>query len=140
MPSVCRTGARRLLFKARVVGSKPRLGRGFETNELAGTKPHAQSYRTSLLPAGACPPLIDHTSHLHGWSPYDLTPTHYGIGSETPNLKPTGFTAVKAIESCKSITALYSFCTKYCICKSVTSVQLYDHTITNHAARAVRDA
>ena len=23
--------------------------------------------------------------------PYDLTPTHYGIGSETPNLKPTGF-------------------------------------------------
>ena len=26
-----------------------------------------------------------------GYPMYDLTPTHYGIGSETPNLKPTGF-------------------------------------------------
>ena len=72
-------------------GSKLRLGRGFETHGLAGIKPRAQSYRTSLLPAGACPPLIDHTSHLRGGSHTDLTPTHYGIGSETPNLKPTGF-------------------------------------------------
>ena len=41
---------------------------------------------------GACPPLVDHTSHLHGGLRTDLTPTHYGIGSETPsNLKPTGF-------------------------------------------------
>ena len=44
-----------------------------------------------FLPGGACPPLIDHTSHLRGGSHTDLTPTHYGIGSETPNLKPTGF-------------------------------------------------
>ena len=29
--------------------------------------------------------MIGYTIH------YDLTPTHYGIGSETPNLKPTGF-------------------------------------------------
>ena len=91
MPSVCRTGVRRRLFQARVVGSKLRLGLGLETHGLAGVKPRAQSYRTSLLPAGACPPLIDHTSHLRGGSHTDLTPTHYGIGSETPNLKPTGF-------------------------------------------------
>ena len=44
----------------------------------AGIKPNAQSYRTSLLPAGACPPLIDHTSHLHDGLHIDLTPTHYG--------------------------------------------------------------
>ena len=41
MPSVCRAGVRRRLFKARVVGSKLRLGRGFETHELGF--PHGRS-------------------------------------------------------------------------------------------------
>ena len=91
MPSVCRAGVRRRVFKARVVGSKLTFGCGLETYGYWLKSLMAASYHTALLPAGACPPLIDHTSHLRGGSHTDLTPTHYGIGSETPNLKPTGF-------------------------------------------------
>ena len=100
MPSVCRTVVRRRLFKARVVGSKLRLGRGFETHGLAGIKPSTQSYRTSLFACRRMPSLNrSHVTHLHGGSPYDLTPTHYGIGSETPNLKPTGFKSKRAAQA-----------------------------------------
>ena len=41
------------------------ISRSFETYGYWLTSLMAASYRTALLPAGACPPLIDHTSHLH---------------------------------------------------------------------------
>ena len=104
MPSVCRAGVRRRVFKARVVGSKLTFGCGLETYGYWLTSLIAATYRTALLPAGACPPLIDHTSHLHDGSHHDLTPTHYGIGSETPNLKPTGFKSVTIrLRGCKRL-------------------------------------
>ena len=34
--------------------------------------------------------ITENTGSHHGLHS-DLTPTHYGIGSETPHLKPTGF-------------------------------------------------
>ena len=92
MPSVCRAGVRRRVFKARVVGSKLTFGCGLETYGYWLASLIAASYRTALFACRRVPSLNrSHVTHLHGGSPYDLTPTHYGIGSETPNLKPTGF-------------------------------------------------
>ena len=47
------------------VGSRLTFGCGLETYGYWLTSLMAASYHTALLPAGACPPLIDHTSHLH---------------------------------------------------------------------------
>ena len=104
MPSVCRAGVRRRVFKAGVVGSKLTFGCGLETYGYWLTRLIAASYRTALFACRRAPSLNrSHVTHLHGGSPYDLTPTHYGIGSETPNLKPTGFNLANS-RACTRIT------------------------------------
>ena len=80
MPSVCRAGVRRRVFKARVVGSKLTFSCGLETYGYWLASLIAASYRTALFACRRAPSLNrSHVTHLHGGSPYDLTPTHYGI-------------------------------------------------------------
>ena len=88
----------------------------------------ATAHRTGILEIDiACPfalpvlpsqvPLfIDHMSHLHVRLHTDLTPTHGGIGSETSDLKPTGFKSYSAFpDTTDSNVVAYELHTHDCI-------------------------